>query len=322
MNRWAVWPTRLLGLSSVVIVLVLSCTGFADLGSIPRAVAAAGADRIDGYRDVVAHPDAQCVALGGTISAADECEVSGAISASGTFNLSHTLHILSSGSITVPKASGGNTLTVNTSGGLIIESGGKIVGDAGNSPNDSAADAVDITVVTSGDVLLKGGAAITSKQTAGSCNGGTGGDITLTSSGGNVTTETGSLISSEGAHCPAGAIAITASNGKVAIGGTVEAPSGVTGGGSSTTQTPGGGPITIRAACELTVTGAVSSQDWTRVPTWSISKAATSSFVASSSRPAPATPSRPIRRIIADRRTERTSPRTPRHASRSGPVGA
>jgi hypothetical protein len=131
-------------------------------------------------------PDPQCTQLGGVVNAAGECVVNSAATASGSISLARPLHLGGSGSIAVPKASGGATLSIKIAGGLILDGGGKIVGDAGT-PNDSAADAGDITLEATGDVVLRGGSALRSDQTAGSCNGGTAGDITLTSTAGSVT---------------------------------------------------------------------------------------------------------------------------------------
>src|SRR5262245_56442182 len=76
-----------------------------------------------------------CVRLGGALSGG-ECQVSAAVSRSnltapgGPYTLAETLRIKSTGSITIPPVAGGNNLTLNITGGLIMEAGGKIVGDA------------------------------------------------------------------------------------------------------------------------------------------------------------------------------------------------
>src|SRR5205085_8775537 len=76
-----------------------------------------------------------CVALGGAIDiGSGECRISSNVSKSGTFNLDETLRIQPTGKITVPAASGGNTLTINVcaqpaSCDFIMESGAQIVGN-------------------------------------------------------------------------------------------------------------------------------------------------------------------------------------------------
>ena len=200
-----------------------------------------------------------CMALSGNPPGA-ECVVSTAVTASGTYNLLETLHVTATGKITVPPLAGGNTLTLNISGGLSMDTGAQILGDSNSAGGVGAA----IDVEATGDILLNGdgvsGAKITANQSAGSCTGaGSAGNITLATSGGDVTTEPGSVVSAD-AKCSAGAIRITAANGSIDIDGLVESRSTLTGTGLN--QRPGGGPITIIAKCDLTVsdTGVVSSR--------------------------------------------------------------
>lgn len=196
-----------------------------------------------------------CAALGGVL-AGGECQLSAAVSKSGTFSLDETLHILGTGKITVPPASGGNTLTLNITGSLIMDvptlSGrSQIVGDVTTANSVGAT----ITVDASGDIELRGngttGARISSNQTAGTCSGGHGGDITLTA-GGSVDTQAGSTVTSISA-CDAGEIIITADLA-ADIDGVVQA--------EGTTTVGRGGPITIKAGCDLTIsnTGKVISR--------------------------------------------------------------
>jgi hypothetical protein len=96
---------------------------------------------------------------------------------------------------------------------------------------------------------------------AGSCvAGGRGGNITLTSTGGDITTLENSLISSSSVHCPAGDIVLQAvPAGVIDVDGLVLAHSLSSGTGSGKA---GGGRITLLAGCNLIVsdTGVVSSQ--------------------------------------------------------------
>lgn len=214
-------------------------------------------------------PD-ECGLLGGVIDIpSGECQISASpnIKSSsahgGSFDLDETLRILNGGRITVPVASGGNTLTINITGQFIMEVGAKIVGDVTGTGTASGVGA-NITINATENILLAGNggatsAMITATQTAGSCTaGGKGGKITLTSSGGNITTEFGTVISVNGTPCPAGDILITAlPKGKIDIDGQVLSVSTQSG-----TGRPGGGTITIKAGCDLEIsdTGVVSSR--------------------------------------------------------------
>ena len=210
-----------------------------------------------------------CAALGGNL-VLGECRITGAApgvppnNRAGVFSLDETLRITSGGIITVPKLAGGNTLTINITGGLIMEVGSKIIGDVGASPNDTTAIGAAITINTTGDILLAGdgtagSARISSEQQAGSAGSGRGGNITLTSSDGKITTEYGSVISANALHNPAGDIVIRAPKGLIDVDGQVLSQSGLTGTGPN--QRPGGGRITI-IGCNIIVsdTGLVSSK--------------------------------------------------------------
>lgn len=203
----------------------------------------------------------QCAALGGAI-VGNECRITTPVTASnaahgGPFTIAETLHITGTGSIAVPAMAGGNALTLDVAGDVIIDSPttsgrGRIVGDAAG----ASAIGATIDVRAAGNIVLNGtgpttGARISSDQTGGSCNGGRGGNITLTA-GGDVITAQGSVISST-ALCPAGEIIVTAA-GAATINGAVTA--------EGTTTVGRGGPITVKAACNLTVgdTGRVVSR--------------------------------------------------------------
>lgn len=194
-----------------------------------------------------------CALLGGAI-VGSECQINSVVSASSTYNLVETLHLLSGGQIIVPPIGGGNTLTLNITGDFVMDIGSKISGDAVG----SSAKAATININASGNIALQGdgvsGAEITANQSAGSCTGGAAGNINIqgTGAGGTIITDAGTLISANGAPCPAGAIVIQKTNkGAITINGRVLSDSTLSGTGAN--QRPGGGPITIIAACDLTV---------------------------------------------------------------------
>jgi hypothetical protein len=203
-----------------------------------------------------------------------------------------TSHTLAAGTYTTPvgspvlriigpsgelKVLAGGTLTLNIAGalptGLIIELGGKITGDV--TGTSGVGSTLNINVA-SGDVLLAtSGATISAQNTAGGgCGSGHGGVINLAANGLNakITTEDGTTISVNGDTCSAGAINISAPNkGSIDIDGDVLSQSLKSGSGTHNstatppvggTQQPGGGPIFITAACDLTIsdTGVVSSK--------------------------------------------------------------
>lgn len=214
--------------------------------------------------------------LSGTIVGA-ECQVHSSVIAQGTYNIAQTLHVCSPagtcatpnvGTITVPHLTGGN-LTLYITGGLIMDDGAAIVGDASLANGIGA----NISITASGSVFLAGsgasGARITSNQGAGSCSGGHSGNITI-NSGASIDTRNGSVISAGdlslskgngfGPHCSGGEIRLTAGSGAIDVDGKVLSQSSLSGVGAK--QPPGGGPITITAGCDLMVsdTGVVSSR--------------------------------------------------------------
>lgn len=111
--------------------------------------------------------------------------------------------------------------------------------------------------ITAGDFVMDDGALIDGNN-PGSCPR-RGGPITVTVDHGNVDLKTGSIIRSN--SCSGGDIVITTGNaGKIDIDGTVESVGSISGTGA--VQAPGGGPITVKASCDLTIsdTGVVSSR--------------------------------------------------------------
>jgi len=160
-----------------------------------------------------------------------ECQVTGAVTATGSFTIPETLHILGTGSITTSNPLG-ITLEI-TSGNFIMESGAVVSGDS-----------------------------------PGGCDGGNkGAPITITVDNGSlfpafaVDLKTGSYIHSN--SCSGGDIVITAlspTGGAINVDGTVESVGSISGTGA--VQAPGGGTITIKAFCNLTVsdTGLISSR--------------------------------------------------------------
>lgn len=176
----------------------------------------------------------QCAALGGSI-AGGECVLSTHVTRSGPFTLDETLHITSSGSITVSPVTAGLTLTIN--GGFIMDANSKIDGST-----NAVGSGATIKISTSADITLATGAKILSNQNLGSCTGASkGGDITLEAQG-NVTTATTSEIKSI-SPCGKGTIKITGTT--LLLQGIVLS--------EGTTTRGRGGPVTAIASCNLTV---------------------------------------------------------------------
>lgn len=211
-----------------------------------------------------------CALLGGAVVGA-ECQISGTqtLAGGGTFNLlvpPQTLRILNGGSLVVPSVNGApQTLTINIAQDLIMEGNAAIDGNASGGGMRVGA---TININANRDIILQGtgatGASITSNQEGGNCSTSMGGMINLIANAdnptenpagdldGDVTIQAGAKVTAN-ARCPAGAIVLKGV--KVTVDGLVESASRQTGAGGR----PGGGPITIDAACDLTVTGTVSS---------------------------------------------------------------
>jgi hypothetical protein len=146
-------------------------------------------------------------------------------------------------------------------GNLTMTSGGTITCNNGD-PGSVGANACDIRIVVGGNMLMENG----SKISASASGGGHGGNITITVGDfsatpptGDFTMQTGSQILANSATGSAGAIVINVAH-FADVDGLVQSKSGLTGIGAG--QPPGGGPITINAGCNLTVsdTGVVSSE--------------------------------------------------------------
>jgi hypothetical protein len=191
-----------------------------------------------------------------------ECQITTLhdLGAGGKFNVDRALHIL--GPNGALKTGPGSGLILNIAGGLTIDVGGRITGNAVAGSSSGAT----IRIKAVGAVLLAGagtsGALISVDQVGGSCSGGSAGNITITSSSESasaIVTQNGSKVTAN-ARCSAGEIEIAASTGGVDIRGLVESASTLSGTGGA--QRPGGGPISISASCDLTVsgTGRVSSR--------------------------------------------------------------
>ncbi len=205
---------------------------------------------------------ASCDDVGGTI-VGTECQISGEVTASGNFLLPQTLHILTGGVIIVSPETIG--LTIDIAGDLIMDTGSKIDGDVTGNDLIGAAIAINAT----GNIILHGdgvnGAIITAEH-EGSCTPpGMSGSVELNANSddpsdlnGDLTIQPGSEISVDATGCPAGEIILTGVN--IRTGGNIHSESQLTGTGAS--QRPGGGPITLQASCNLTVsnTGVVRSK--------------------------------------------------------------
>jgi hypothetical protein len=198
-----------------------------------------------------------------------ECQITAPhnLGAGGTFTVDRVLRIV--GPNGALNTNAGSTLNLTITGGnptgLIIENGGKITGEATTSSTVGAT--INITV-NFGDILLAAsGATISAANTSALSCGfpsiGKGGVINITAIDveATITTELGTTISVNGNACPAGEINITAPfKGAIDIDGNVLSQSNLSGTGNK--QRGGGGPISITAACALTVsdTGLISSK--------------------------------------------------------------
>ena len=193
-----------------------------------------------------------CPLLGGSV-VGGECRITGPVIASdaihgGPFAIEGTLRVMGTGSITVPAAAGGNSLTLNVLGDFIVEvptvtNRGRVSGDVSKGTETGAT----ITVNAGGDITRKGngttGGRVTSNQSGGSCSAGHGGDISLLATGSNVTVAAGAPVTSI-AKCHGGEIVIAAG-----LAATIDGQ--VTSEGTTTVAR--GGPITILSECTLTV---------------------------------------------------------------------
>ncbi len=187
-----------------------------NTSKITRAMVAA-AFLLAGFASLVAVPAAR----------ADDCGTVGGVIVNGTCQVSAPSPVLS-GSLSFDE-----TLLLLT-GGVI-----RVASPAG----------VDIKI-NSGDLLMNNGATITGGAVATCSPEINGAPIRITVINGSVETSAGSTIQSNG--CSGGEIFVTTTGaGRITIGGVVESVAARTGTGAS--QQPGGGPITIKAGCALTV---------------------------------------------------------------------
>src|SRR5688572_19780302 len=181
----------------------------------------------------------------------------GAITIDVTGNLTINAATISSSKLTGASIGSAGAITIDVGGDVNLDIGSDILGTSSSTNGNGATIDIDVE----GSITLHGdsedGADIIADQIAGSCNGGGAGNVSITA-GVDVITEDGSRITVD-ARCSAGAIDITAGR-DADIDGLVQSDSQLSGTGA--TQAPGGGPITIIAEGELTVsdTGVIRSQ--------------------------------------------------------------
>jgi hypothetical protein len=172
------------------------------------------------------------------------CVLSVALVKSGSFTLpaGHGLRITGTGSIDA--SAGGIALTIP--GDLVMEGGAQI-----------KAPGKPVTIVVGGGFTMANAAAITTSTSASGVAGGAitiaVGDCEASPPTGDVNLAPGSSITANSAKSPGGAIVV---NGCHAIeaDGLIESFGGTSGTGA--TQAPGGGPVTLDAGCDLTVSDA------------------------------------------------------------------
>jgi hypothetical protein len=182
-----------------------------------------------------------CAALGGTVNGV-ECQISSAVTASGTFNLAgQTLHLFGTGSITT----GGNALTLNVGLDMILETGALI--DA-NKPKGTCNTGGALTFTVGQNANFKIGSTIRSN----SCSGG---PITITA---GQAIQADGLIESVGSNTSAfGGVNIAPGGGPI----TLETPCNltVTGTVSSRGKDPGADLVRLVGGCFVKVFGLVES---------------------------------------------------------------
>jgi hypothetical protein len=167
---------------------------------------------------------ATCAALGGTAVGA-ECRIISAQNKTGTFFIEPglSLHLVNAG--------GGAAGSITTGGG-------------------------PLTIVVNGNITMDAGTFIDASIKGGVCP--MGGAINL-SADGNISVKPNAIIRSNG--CSGGPIQLTAAR-DTEIGGLVESVGSNTSAFGSQSIAPGGGPITMESACNLTIAneGVVSSR--------------------------------------------------------------
>jgi hypothetical protein len=201
-----------------------------------------------------------------------ECQISATrtFTASTTLSIPETVHILATGKIVITAP---NTLTLNIAGDLVIDKPNAAGGDGifADYTGSSASGVAGTIIINAGDANIKGnivlhgdgskGATISAdNKFTGGCGSGKGGTIYLAATG-DITTEDGSVVTvgTIASKCSGGTIFMQG-GGAVDIDGVVKSESIRP--GDSPHQLPGGGPITINAGCDLTIsdTGIVSSR--------------------------------------------------------------
>ena len=183
--------------------------------------------------------------LDGTIEDAD-------LTADGILTVNGELRIANGGSITcnddppLPNNASACPMQFNVTGDFVIETGGSIYAENRRTGGSGG----DITANVGGDFVMEAGALVSSRKTSGAGDTGHGGNITIHVAG-DVTVPEGAQILADSPG-EAGSIDIT---GKV-----IEIDGLVSSRGSTTTGR--GGPISIVASCDLTIsdTGVVSSR--------------------------------------------------------------
>jgi parallel beta-helix repeat protein len=214
---------------------------------------------------------------------ANECRITGPITGPCPLDVTipspKNLVIESAGSISCDDANPASSITIDVQGGnMTMESGSEITVE--NTTPAGGANGGNIMITVSGNLTMEGTGTATNPSAngcaavAGACisssdlaaGGGMAGDITITVGNfpnvlpvGIFTMAPGSAVLANSTQGSAGEIVVTAGL-QMDVDGLVRSFGGVTGGGAG--QPSGGGPITLKSGCRLTVTpdGVVSSE--------------------------------------------------------------
>ena len=246
-----------------------------------------------------ARSDVPSCGLGSYNSILDTCDISGAVTASGTYNFNRSVRMLNgsdvNASVATPSPPGitlningdpnlnftmmstssllstndtgasGNSagpITINVNGNMDMQDGSAITSENTVDGGDSG----DVAITVGGNMSMEGSATINSSNPSATSGTVGAGNITITVGNfpnvppvGDFSMASGTSILADADHHPAGAITIT-SGKSMEIDGTVESKSGES--GQSPHQPPGGGTITLKTGCKLTEspTGVISSQ--------------------------------------------------------------
>lgn len=218
-----------------------------------------------------ASASAQCQAVGG-VQGANLCTINLVLTAPCPFTLTlpagEDLLITSTGGINcsdplAPSNNSASNITINVAANMEMQAGSVILAEN----NVASGSGGNISITVGGSLKLDGGspgAKISSSDNTGGGTTGNAGNITISvgTAGppptGDFTMEDGAKILADSANRSAGAIVITAAK-SADVDGLVESFGGMTG---VSNQPPGGGPITVDAGCDLTVsdTGKISSR--------------------------------------------------------------